>query len=391
MKPHLIIYDDSPVFGGHEVMGLEGLRALLQEDFWQITCLYSQANQTLSEHLQQLQQSHPRLTIQPMPLQSARFQGWRNLLQPHGPFWLRNWLSACRPTALLAWQGDIELSSMGLLAARHLNIPNSSYLALPHTLATMGAKLGKWRDLLHSYLLRLPEHWIVISTEMQRILRSRGGTQESAVVFNGFDLQRFAQAPTRAAARAALHLPEQALILGMVGRIEFQQKGHDRLLKVLPDLFRFFPQLHFVVVGDGPDRSHLESEIAQRGWSERVHLLPWTRQTELIYPALDLLVLPSRFEGVPLVMLEALACGIPVCGTDRDGMREVLPEAWQWSEERAGALLDTLRFMLENPAAQLVQAQRELALQLSSREQFARSFCAAVRDQLAPTQSQSAT
>jgi glycosyltransferase involved in cell wall biosynthesis len=105
-------------------------------------------------------------------------------------------------------------------------------------------------------------------------------------------------------------------------------------LKCQPGLAERF---RVVFAGDGPDREALLAMASEAPFQGRVTVLPWV-DTAQLYPALDVLVIPSRYEGLPLVMLEALACGTAVLGSDRDGMKDVLPESWRFPPDSSTAL-----------------------------------------------------
>ena len=82
-----------------------------------------------------------------------------------------------------------------------------------------------------------------------------------------------------------------------------------------------FTDCELLFAGDGPDRMRLV-KMAEK--ANNVTILPWQDNINTLYDRIDFLMLPSRYEGVPLVMLEALARGIPVIGSDVDGMKELL-------------------------------------------------------------------
>jgi glycosyltransferase involved in cell wall biosynthesis len=100
----------------------------------------------------------------------------------------------------------------------------------------------------------------------------------------------------------------------------------------------FWKNFHILFVGDGPDAPELRNILEGFVPRKQVTTMGWTENVSSIYPALDLLIVPSLTEGVPLVMLEALAHGIPVVGTNRGGMKQWLPNAWRFEINDGGGM-----------------------------------------------------
>lgn len=142
-----------------------------------------------------------------------------------------------------------------------------------------------------------------------------------SVVRNGVDLSRFAPVD-RLAARQRLGLPDGPLIMSIGNLVP--EKGHDIVLDALARL----PGVHGLVVGTGPQHRPLQDRIAANALSSRVTLLPEQPQAELkwLYGAADLVVLASSREGMPNVLLEALACGTPVVAAAVGGVPEIVTE-----------------------------------------------------------------
>ncbi|MEG3614415.1 glycosyltransferase family 4 protein [Isoptericola haloaureus] len=152
------------------------------------------------------------------------------------------------------------------------------------------------------------------SSERDALRRWYGGLRvPTAVIGNGVDVERFTP-PTeadRAEARVRADVPEGATHVVFVGH-EFDRKGLDLLLRAAADL----PAVHVTVVGGTPDMlADVRRLLARLGTASRVHLAgavadprPWLR-------AADALALPSAYEANALVVLEALACGVPVVAT----------------------------------------------------------------------------
>jgi glycosyltransferase involved in cell wall biosynthesis len=87
--------------------------------------------------------------------------------------------------------------------------------------------------------------------------------------------------------------------------------------------------------------------------------MPWTDSLSEVYGALDLLLLPSRFEGVPIVMLEAMYLGLPVLGADADGMQAVLPADWRFAVGSPAALAGAIRRIRAGVDGALLERNRQ--------------------------------
>ncbi|MFJ8163059.1 glycosyltransferase family 4 protein [Streptomyces sp. NPDC096136] len=175
---------------------------------------------------------------------------------------------------------------------------------------------------------RWADRVLCVSEAERRAGEAEGITARWAVIRNGVDLSHFRPAHPdrdrdRDGARAALPLPAalrgEGPLAVCVGRL-CPQKGQDVLLRAWPEVLATVPGARLALVGDGPDAERL-----RRTAPPGVHLAgaahdirPWLR-------AADLVVLPSRWEGMALAPLEAMACGRPVLVSDVSGARESLP------------------------------------------------------------------
>ncbi|MGW3098898.1 glycosyltransferase [Streptomyces sp. NPDC001102] len=193
----------------------------------------------------------------------------------------------------------------------------------------------------------------VCVSEAERRTGSRAGVRGRwSVIPNGVDTERFRPAPVRAV-RAGL-LPDvdpAAPLVVCVGRL-CRQKGQDVLLQAWEAVLRRVPDARLVLVGDGPEHDRLRAAAPEPVLfaGSFADVVPW-------YQAADLVVLPSRWEGMALAPLEAMACGRPVVVSDVDGARESLPSA----------LADHCLVPPEDPSA-LAAAVAALLLDPSRRE-----------------------
>lgn len=205
---------------------------------------------------------------------------------------------------------------------------------------------------------------------------------KAAVIYNGVDFTRFSPPIDRSAVRRALGLPDETPLLVFVGALE-KDKGVHELGQAFERMTGSLPRLTLVAVGDGPLRYHLECLGARLQGGGRV-LLPGTVPAEMVADfmrAADVLVHPSHAEGLPNVVLEAMACGLPVVATSVGGIPEVV------EHERTGLLVPprdaraleaALMRVIAHPewARELGRAGRALVLDRHSWERNAREHIA---------------
>lgn len=140
----------------------------------------------------------------------------------------------------------------------------------------------------------------------------------------GFDFDDLVTAPGGGdGLRKSLGIPDRAPLAGIVARL-VPVKDHDLFLKSAAVAASICPELHFLVVGDGELRPQMESTIAELGLEDRVHFSGWRNDLGTVYSALDMAVLTSRNEGLPVTLIEALASGVPVVSTDVGGVRDIV-------------------------------------------------------------------
>jgi glycosyltransferase involved in cell wall biosynthesis len=132
-----------------------------------------------------------------------------------------------------------------------------------------------------------------------------------------------ARAPDRATARRALGLPADAFVVVALGRL-VPVKGFDLVIEAMPTLLAAVPSAHVVVIGDGPEEAPLASLTERLGVGARVRLHGPSTDPAAILAAADVLAAPSRNEGMGRALVEAMALGVPVVGTDVGGIPSVV-------------------------------------------------------------------
>jgi glycosyltransferase involved in cell wall biosynthesis len=129
----------------------------------------------------------------------------------------------------------------------------------------------------------------------------------------------------RAAARGALGLPDGVKLVGTVARLH-PSKGIDGLIAAAARVVTRLPHTRFLLVGDGTERAALERLAHELGIAEHIVFLGERRDVRFLLAGLDLFVLPSREEGMGIVLIEAMATGIPVVATATGGIVEVVED-----------------------------------------------------------------
>lgn len=177
--------------------------------------------------------------------------------------------------------------------------------------------------------LQRAAHIFAVSDSLRRHAVALGApTEKIEVIGNGVDIEKFCPLPKQEA-RDRLGLPADAPVLVSVGAL-VERKGFHRVLHCLPALRREFPQLRYLIVGgaspEGDMSAELRRQVAELGLSEAVIFLGALPPQELKVPlsAADVFVLATRNEGWANVLLEAMACGLPVVTTDVGGNAEVV-------------------------------------------------------------------
>jgi glycosyltransferase involved in cell wall biosynthesis len=166
--------------------------------------------------------------------------------------------------------------------------------------------------------------------------------------------------------------------MGIVGRIQFKQKGHDFLINALSENVDQLGNFKLLVVGDGPDRYALESMVNQQGLAEYVIFIPWHDDLSFVYSSLDVVLIPSRFEGLPLVMLESMYHNVPVLASNRDGMKEVLPEEWLFDCCDSDSFIKSLLRIKNMDNTDFIKKNKLKIISEFDVENFGRSFYEAI-------------
>ena len=144
------------------------------------------------------------------------------------------------------------------------------------------------------------------------------------VIHNAVDWAHLTTTTPPAAMRAALGLPPDAVVFGIIARLT-EQKGHRILFDALAE-HPALADVHVLLIGDGELRDDLRSRADAHGLGGRVHFLGARRDLGDLLAAVDVFVMPSFWEGLPLSMVLAMGAGLPVVATRVAGIPEVVTD-----------------------------------------------------------------
>ncbi len=223
----------------------------------------------------------------------------------------------------------------------------------------------RWALPADTWTNRFSSHVIAVSESTRAFVEEHEGVprERTSTIHNGVDCEAIRPRPEqRAAARERWHLSPEAFVVAGIGRLTYQ-KNFALFLEVAARVLRRQPHAFFVIAGTGEDEPALRAQAHALGIADRVRFLGYVASMPELYPALDLLLLTSRFEGLPITILEAMAAGVPIVASRLDGIAEVLADGEDAAlippgepEPYAGAVSE----LIANPT--LANTYRERAL-----------------------------
>ena len=211
---------------------------------------------------------------------------------------------------------------LGWLASRLSDCPQIAFLR-GWTAETWNVRL--YERLERMILRHLP--WVACVSQAQARALSEGRrNRRPPVVVPNAVLFPFAKPldPTeRQRLRQRLGLPEKVFLVGAAGRLSVE-KGHRFLLQAAVEITKCIPESHFVILGEGRERPHLEAQCAELGLRQQVTFAGFQKDIGPWIQAMDVLVNPSLSEGTPNVLLESMALGTPVVATAVGGVPDLV-------------------------------------------------------------------
>ena len=232
--------------------------------------------------------------------------------------WLKN-----RPTSLLHVHAGVGWEGHGLAyAGWTANVPVVRTEHLPYILT------DEQQITQHRLGVALVDRLVFVSKATAESFRAAGFHGErTSTIQNGIATPVTRR--SRNETRAALAIPESDFVIVTVARFTVQ-KGYRHLLSAIQALGALGANACFLLVGDGPERCDMEALAESLGTNAKISFLGERDDVPDLMAAADLFVLPSLFEGLPLVILEAMALGLPIVTTNIGGTVEALGVDHPW-------------------------------------------------------------
>jgi sugar transferase (PEP-CTERM/EpsH1 system associated) len=185
------------------------------------------------------------------------------------------------------------------------------------------------------------------------IKRAMMSPDKVVTIYNGISAERFVDLDPQTAARTrqTFRIPVEAPLLGSVGRLH-PQKGFTDLLTAFAQIRERIPSVRLFLAGGGKSRADLEAQARSLGLSEAVTIAGVRADVPEVLAALDVFVLPSRWEGMPNAVLEAMAAGLPVVATAVGGTPEAVVDGVTGllvPPRDPGALVQAIEWVLRDP------------------------------------------
>lgn len=256
---------------------------------------------------------------------------------------------------------------VGRIAAWLARVPVVIHTAHGWPFTREQSRIGRFLDVSLERMCAPLCEVIVVVAEPDRVDGRRlgiGRPEQYRLIRSGVEVEAYRDAPfTRAEVRREIGVPEDAFVIGTVGRLSPQKAPLD-LLAAFERIAGIRPETHLVLVGDGPQRDLVTARAADAGLADRVHLLGLRRDVAKLQRAFDVFALASRWEGLPRVFPQAMAAGLPVVATRVAGAPDaIVPGETGWlveigdTEELARRLLS----LAEDPALARRMGQAGLA------------------------------
>jgi endonuclease/exonuclease/phosphatase family metal-dependent hydrolase/glycosyltransferase involved in cell wall biosynthesis len=274
------------------------------------------------------------------------------------------------------WMGDIALR-----LSSQFNIPlvftyHTMFEQHMHYLPVQNDGVKRFIVELFAGYANIADQVIVPSESVRSILLERKVKAPIDVVPTGVDLQKFSKGDANAL-RKRLGIPQDAVVIGYIGRLALE-KNLEFLSRAVAAYLQKEVKAHFLIGGDGPLKDVIKKIFDEQGTGSRLHFAGVVKGQGLVdcYHAMNVFAFASVSETQGIVLVEAMAAGIPVVAIDSPGVREVVKDGYNGRlvfEEDQSNFIEALAWCLKQPFGEFGQLKKNA--QVTAKE-FAVDFCA---------------
>ncbi len=230
-------------------------------------------------------------------------------------------IELCRDLKIDIWHGhDYKSNLFGLIVKR--------FHPMKLVTTAHGFTRETWRTRLYYHLDNLAmlgyDRAIAVSPQLVKHCAYHGVNPDRLTYIpNAIDTAEYLRTQSTIDTKAEFGMSPDRFAIGVIGRLS-PEKGTDRAIRMLPGLLAKHPNAELHLIGDGHERGALQQLASRLGVADAVRWCGWQADTRPFYEMLDTLLLPSRTEGLPNVVLEAMAMGVPVAATNVGGVSDLL-------------------------------------------------------------------
>lgn len=234
---------------------------------------------------------------------------------------VRRYVQICREHNVRIWHGhDYKSNAIGLLVRRFHPM---KLVSTVHGWGVTGGRAPLYYKIDRACLRRYDKVVCVSNDLLDQCLAAGVSPKKLVLIENAIDVDAYQPTKDRATAKQTLGISPSRLVIGSVARLS-AEKSFDALIKTVDDLIETGLDVTLVIAGDGPERPALEPLIQQLGREDHIRLLGHVGDPRPVFEAMDVFVLNSLCEGLPNVLLESMAMGVPAVCTNVGGVAGVL-------------------------------------------------------------------
>ncbi|MEZ9259980.1 glycosyltransferase [Vibrio splendidus] len=339
---NIIIYSETSVIGGHEIMTVSLARYLIQLGCKVHFIVPSNSEKYISyitEHLGELcALSTIKNDVTGYPLLSLiNFFDLNKRSEE-----LEKLVLDISPDLIVVSQGNIEMSLLGIKIAKRLSIPYYSYLAYTDYFSETGAKLGKLRDSINNLIYKYIAKFILVDDIYKSDLMFRYALDDLYVVENKLENLKFKKSEN------SVYNSNKSKNITLLGRLYTKQKGQDVAIYAIKKLVDTYHYTNFKlnIVGTGPDEQFLKKLVLDLDISSHVTFTDWCSDVSHVYDNSDIILLPSNYEGFCLVLLESVYLNKRIVASNINVFRSFLLDEQIFTKGCVSDLVNTLIFNL---------------------------------------------